>query len=152
MKISDLLNLNRIIPELQSTDKKGVIRELVELLWREKKIKNVEETVNAVMKREKLGSTGVGQGVAVPHGRTDVVNELIGAFGISKKGIEFEALDGEPVYLVFLILSPIDSAGQFLRALAKVSRMFKDKFFRQALREAKTTEEILKIIRQEDEL
>lgn len=151
MKIFDFLHPKAIILELQSRDKRGVIAELVELLAKEKKVKDVQKAVNAVIEREKLGSTGVGQGVAIPHGRTDTVSDLVAAFGISKEGIEFNSLDGEPVYLVFLLLSPVDSAGQHLRALAKVSRLFKDKFFRQALRDAKTVEELQRIVHQEDE-
>jgi len=151
MRIFDFLHPKAVILELQSKDKRGVITELIELLAKEKKVKDVQKAINAVMEREKLGSTGVGQGVAIPHGRTDAVSDLIAAFGISKEGIEFNSLDGEPVYLVFLLLSPVDSAGQHLRALAKVSRLFKDKFFRQALRDAKTVEELHKIIQQEDE-
>ncbi|MDI6641847.1 MAG: PTS sugar transporter subunit IIA [Elusimicrobiota bacterium] len=151
MKIFDFLHPKAIILELQSRDKRGVIAELIELLAKEKKVKDVQKAINAVIEREKLGSTGVGQGVAIPHGRTDTVSDLVAAFGISKEGIEFNSLDGEPVYLVFLLLSPVDSAGQHLRALAKVSRLFKDKFFRQALRDAKTVEEVHRIIQQEDE-
>ena len=102
------------------------------------------------MDREAIGTTGVGQGVAIPHGRTDTVNSLVGAFGISKQGIDFDSLDGEPVHLVFLLLSPFDSGGHHLRALARISRLFKDKFFRQALIDARSVEEVLKIIDHED--
>ncbi|OGS19946.1 MAG: hypothetical protein A3J83_01485 [Elusimicrobia bacterium RIFOXYA2_FULL_40_6] len=152
MKIFEFLYPKAIILDLQSKDKKGAVNELVECLVKEKKLKDSLKAISAVMEREKLGTTGVGQGVAIPHGRTDVVSELVGAVGISKQGVEFEALDGEPVYIIFLLLSPPDSGGQHLRALAKVSRLCKDKFFRQALMESKTKEEILKIIQQEDEL
>ena len=152
IKIFEFLYPKAIILDLQSKDKKGAVNELVECLVKEKKLKDSLKAISAVMEREKLGTTGVGQGVAIPHGRTDVVSELVGAVGISKQGVEFEALDGEPVYIIFLLLSPPDSGGQHLRALAKVSRLCKDKFFRQALMESKTKEEILKIIQQEDEL
>ena len=152
IKIFEFLYPKAIILDLQSKDKKGAVNELVECLVKEKKLKDSLKAISAVMEREKLGTTGVGQGVAIPHGRTDVVSELVGAVGISKQGVEFEALDGEPVYIIFLLLSPPGSGGQHLRALAKVSRLCKDKFFRQALMESKTKEEILKIIQQEDEL
>ncbi len=151
MKVLDFLWPKAVSLNLQSRDKKGAITELVELLYKEKKVKDSAKAINAIIEREKLGTTGVGQGVAIPHGRTDAVDELVGAFGISKQGVEFEALDGEPVHLIFLLLSPVESAGQHLRALSRVSRLFKDKFFRQALVDAKTIDEILKIIRQEDE-
>ncbi|MFN3966383.1 MAG: PTS sugar transporter subunit IIA [Endomicrobiia bacterium] len=151
MKISDFLCEKAVTLNLQSRDKKGAIAELVELLYKEKKVKDPAKAINSIMEREKLGTTGVGQGVAIPHGRTDTVDELVGAFGISKQGVEFESLDGEPVYLIFLLLSPVESAGHHLRALSRVSRLFKDKFFRQALMDSKSVEEVLKIIHQEDE-
>jgi len=151
MKVFDFLCQKAIALDLQSRDKKGAITELVDLLYKEKKVKDSAKAINAIIEREKLGTTGVGQGVAIPHGRTDSVNELVGAFGISKHGVEFEALDGEPVHLIFLLLSPVESAGHHLRALARVSKLFKDKFFRQALLDAKSVDEVLKIIHQEDE-
>lgn len=151
MKTLDFLCKNAITLELQARDKKGVISELVELLAKEKKIKDKVIAITSIMDRENLGTTGIGQGVAIPHGKTDTATELMGAFGISKQGIQFDSLDGEPVHLVFLLLSPSDSAGHHLRALARVSRLFKDKFFRQALIDANTQEEVLKIMQQEDE-
>jgi PTS system nitrogen regulatory IIA component len=89
--------------------------------------------------------------VAIPHGKTDSVSEQIGALGISQKGVEFNSLDGEPVYLIFFLVGPVEVAGQHLKALSRISRLFKDKFFRQALREAKSVDEVIKIIKQEDE-
>lgn len=151
IKIFDFLCQKAVTLEIKSRDKKGSISELIELLLKEKKVKDSAKALNAVMEREKLGTTGVGQGVAIPHGRVDTVSELVGAFGISKQGIQFDSLDGEPVHLVFLLLSPPDSAGYHLRAIARISRLFKDKFFRQALLDATDVEEVLKIIRQEDE-
>lgn len=151
IKIFDFLCKKAITTDIKSRDKKGAISELIDLLAKEKRIKDPQKAFRAVMDREEIGTTGVGQGVAIPHGRTDAVGNIIGAFGISKQGIQFESLDGEPVNLVFLLLSPYDSGGHHLRALARISRLFKDKFFRQALLETHTNEEILKIIDQEDE-
>ncbi len=151
IKIFEFLYPKAIVLDVQSRDKKGVITELVECLSKEKKVKDTPKAITSVLEREKLGTTGVGQGVAIPHGRTDAVGELVGAIGLSKQGVEFESLDGEPVHIIFLLLSPPDSGGQHLRALAKVSRLFKDKFFRQALLDARTKEEVLKIVQQEDE-
>lgn len=150
MKILDFLCREAISADLASTTKKEVITELVELLAKAKKVKNTPEIVKILMEREQLGSTGIGQGVAIPHGKTEAVNEIVAAFGVSKKGIEFEALDGEPVYLVFLLLAPTEAAGTHLKALAKISRFLKDKFFRQALKEVKSPEEVVKIIEEED--
>ena len=151
MKVIDFLNPKNVTLEIQSRDKKGAVTEMVELLYKDKKIKDLHKSINAVMEREKLGTTGVGQGVAIPHGRTDAVTELMGSFGISRGGVQFDALDGEPVHIIFLLLSPSDSAGHHLRAIARVSRLFKDKFCRQALMDARTVDEMMKIIKQEDE-
>jgi PTS system nitrogen regulatory IIA component len=107
--------------------------------------------VQILNERESLGSTGIGQGVAIPHGKANVVDGLIAAFGISKQGIEFDALDGEPVYIFFLLIAPEDSAGPHLKALARISRLLKDKHFRDMLRSAESTEKLLQSIKNEDE-
>jgi PTS system nitrogen regulatory IIA component len=123
---------------------------LAEHITKAKKIKKTNDVIETVLEREKLGSTGIGQGVAIPHGKTDAVSEQIGALGISQKGVEFNSLDGEPVHLIFLLVGPVEASGDHLKALSRISRLFKDKFFRQALREAKTVDEVVKIIQQED--
>lgn len=150
MKIMDFLCPEAITIDLKAQDKKAAITELAELLAKAKKIKKTPEVIETVLEREKLGSTGIGQGVAIPHGKTDAVPEQLGALGISQKGVEFNSLDGEPVYLIFFLVGPVEVAGQHLKALSRISRLFKDKFFRQALREAKSVEEVVKIIQQED--
>lgn len=147
----DFLYSEAICIDLKSQDKKGAITELVDMLSKSKKMKKPSEVIDAILEREKLGSTGIGQGVAIPHGKTNAVTEQIGAFGISQKGVEFNSLDGEPVNLIFLLVGPVEVAGQHLKALARISRLFKDKFFRQSLKEAKSTEDIIKIIEKEDE-
>jgi PTS system nitrogen regulatory IIA component len=150
MKIMDFLSQDTIIVDLKATDKKSAIIELTEVLKNNKKIRNSEDIINIVLEREKLGSTGIGQGVAIPHGKTDLLQEQIGVLGISRKGIEFNSLDGEPVHIIFLLVGPIEVAGQHLKALSRISRLFKDKFLRQAIKEAKTTQEVVKLIQQED--
>ncbi|MDR0618224.1 MAG: PTS sugar transporter subunit IIA [Endomicrobium sp.] len=150
MKIMDFLSQNEIIVGLNATDKKSAILELVNVLEKTKKIKKTDEIINVVLEREKLGSTGIGQGVAIPHGKIDILSEQMGVLGISHKGIEFNSLDGELVHIIFLLLGPLEVAGQHLKALSRISRLFKDKFLRQAIREAKTTEDVVKIIQQED--
>ncbi len=150
MKIKDFLCPDAILLDLEAQDKKEAITEMVNLLQKCKKIKKTAEVIETVVEREKLGSTGIGQGVAIPHGKTDSVSEQIGALAISQKGVEFNSLDGEPVYIIFLLTGPIEVAGQHLKALSRISRLFKDKFFRQALRDAKTKEDVLKIIEKED--
>jgi PTS system nitrogen regulatory IIA component len=150
MKIMDFLCPDAISIDLKAQDKKGAITELVDMLAKAKKVKKPAEVIETVMEREKLGSTGIGQGVAIPHGKTDTVTEQIGALGISQKGVEFNSLDGEPVHLIFFLIGPTEVAGQHLKALSRISRLFKDKFFRQALREARSVEDVVKIIEQED--
>lgn len=150
MKIMDFLNKKAISVNLKSTDKEGVIRELVELLSKAAEIKNKEELIKAVLSREALGSTGIGQSVGIPHAKSQNVKELIAAFGLSKNGVDFDSLDGEPVYIFFLLLAPEESAGPHLKALARISRMLKDKFFRDLLRKAKDENDILRIIQEED--
>ncbi|MDR3256972.1 MAG: PTS sugar transporter subunit IIA [Endomicrobium sp.] len=150
MKIMDFLSQDAIVVDLKSTDKKSAIIELVEVLKDIKKIKKPDEIIDVVLEREKLGSTGIGQGVAIPHGKTDILQEQIGVLGISRKGIEFNSLDGEPVNIIFLLVGPIEVAGQHLKALSKISRLFKDKFLRQAIKDATTKEDVAKIIQQED--
>jgi PTS system nitrogen regulatory IIA component len=150
MKIMDFLCPEAITVDLKAQDKKAAIAELTELLVKSKKVKKAPDVMETVMEREKLGSTGIGQGVAIPHGKTDAVPEQIGALGISQKGVEFNSLDGEPVYVIFMLVGPEEVAGQHLKALSRISRLFKDRFFRQALRDAKNVEEVVKIIEQED--
>ncbi|MDR2192768.1 MAG: PTS sugar transporter subunit IIA [Endomicrobium sp.] len=150
MKIMDFLSADAITVDLKATDKKSAIVELVETLKSTKKVKKTEDVIEVVLEREKLGSTGIGQGVAIPHGKTDVLQEQVGALGISRKGIEFNSLDGEPVHIVFLLAGPVEIAGQHLKALSRISRLFKDKFLRQAIKDAASADEIVKIIQQED--
>jgi PTS system nitrogen regulatory IIA component len=150
MKIMDFLSKDAIIIDLKSTDKKSAIIELAETLKSTKKIKKTDEIINVILEREKLGSTGIGQGVAIPHGKIDVLHEQAGVLGISHKGIEFNSLDGEPVHIIFLLVGPVEVAGQHLKALSKISRLFKDKFLRQGIKDAATTEEIIKIIQGDD--
>ena len=151
MKVMEFLDVSAISLDMKSATKKDAIAELCELLTAQGKVKNNDAVVTALMEREKLGSTGIGQGVAIPHGKSDGVQDLVAALGISRKGIEFEALDGEPVHIIFLLIAPANSAGQHLKALARISRLLKDKFFRQSLKDAKSVEDIQKIILEEDE-
>jgi len=150
MKIMDFLSPDAITVDLKATDKKSAIVELVEILKSTRKVKKADEIIEVVLEREKLGSTGIGQGVAIPHGKTDALQDQAGVLGISKKGIEFNSLDGEPVHIIFLLVGPVEIAGQHLKALSRISRLFKDKFLRQAIRDASSKDEIIKIIQQED--
>ena len=152
MKILDFLNPEAVSADLQATNKKETIKELVELLIKSGDIKDKEKdkVVKVLFEREALGSTGIGQGIGIPHGKFVGVRKLIGACGVSRKGVDFESLDGEPVYIFFLLVAPEDSAGPHLKALARVSRLLKDKYFRETLKSAKDEKALIKIIKQED--
>jgi len=151
MKITDFLKEDCVIVNLKSRDKKGAIAELLSLLEKNKYIKESKKILETVMEREKLGSTGIGQGIAVPHAKTEQIDNLVGALGISQNGVDFDSLDGEPVYIIFLLLAPTKSIGLHLKALAKIARLLKDRVFRNALRECKTPEEAIKIIKEDEE-
>ena len=151
MKLVDFLCPEAISVDIKSQGKKEALEELCQMLSAARKLPDPKQMVQTLMERESLGSTGIGQGVAIPHAKTGAVKEQVAALGISRRGVVFEALDGEPVHILFLLIAPNDAAGNHLKALAKISRLLKDKFFRQALRDAKSAEEIIKIIREEDE-
>ncbi len=151
LKILDFLDPAAVTVELSATNKKGVLEELTAMLARDGKVKDAKVTVDVLLEREKLGSTGIGQGIAIPHAKTDQAPQVTAAFGLSKKGVQFDALDGEPAYIFFLLVAPPDAAGLHLKALARISRLLKDKFFRQSLRDVKDAAEVLKIIRDEDQ-
>ncbi len=150
MKIVEFLNEKAISADIKATTKEGVIRELVDVLAKAEGIKNKEELVKVLINRESLGSTGIGQGVGIPHGKTNTVKKLVAAFGICHTGVDFDALDGEPVFIFFLLVAPEDSAGPHLKGLARISRLLKDKFFRESLKELTDEKTILKLIREED--
>ncbi len=153
MNIMGFLDDRAISSDIRSQNKEEVIRELVGLLVQAGSIKekDINKLVQILLKRESLGSTGIGQGVAIPHGKFDCVTKLVGAFGVSRTGVQFDSLDGEPVHLFFLLIAPEDSAGPHLKALARISRLLKDKHFREKLRAAKDPHILAKIIQEEDE-
>ncbi|MDH3801907.1 MAG: PTS sugar transporter subunit IIA, partial [Deltaproteobacteria bacterium] len=109
-----------------------------------------EALVEVLLERERLGSTGIGDGIAIPHGKVQDLDELVLSFGRSSQGIEFDSMDGRPTHLFFLLIAPENSAGIHLRALAKISRLLKSSHFRQRLLEAGTEEELFQVIQEED--
>jgi len=150
MKIMDFLNEKAVCANLTASTKEEVIEELIDLLLKAQVIKDKKKLIKILLDREALGSTGIGQGVAIPHGKSESVKELVAAFGISEKGVDFDSLDGEKVYIFFLLVAPEDSAGPHLKALARISRLLKDRYFRDTLKAAKDEKTLLKIIKQED--
>ena len=152
MQIMDFLTVDTIKMTLESKAKKDVIKELVELLVKTGKVKDKKKMVQILLEREELGSTGIGQGIAIPHGKSDTVSDLAAAFGLSTDGISFDSLDGEPVNIFFLLVAPEGAAGAHLKALARISSLLKDKYFRKSLLAAKTPEDVITIIQEEEKL
>src|SRR6516162_7126275 len=144
MRIADFVLRDAVTPELTASSKEGVIREMVEHLRAAGGFKSgdPEEVVRAILKRELLGSTGIGRGVAIPHTKHNSVDRLIGTVALSKAGVSFESLDGEPVHVFVLLISPQDRPGDHLRALENVSRSLRDDGFVRSLRQATTREQI----------
>jgi len=150
MNIKDFLKA--VCSDLQGETKEEIISELVGILIKNGDIKKTQKikVVEVLMAREALGSTAIGQGIAIPHGKTECVDSLVGCLGVSKKGIDFDSLDGEPAFIFFLLVAPVDSAGPHLKALARISRLLKDKFVRDNLKAVKDDKDMLKLVQQED--
>ena len=149
MRLMDFLISDAIEPDIKSTTKSEAIKELVALLKDSGAIAEAGPIAEAILKREELGTTGIGEGIAVPHGKSNAVDRLVAAFGRSVKGIDFDSIDNQPVQLLFLLVAPADSAGPHLMALARISRLLKNKDFRSGLINAKDEAEILKMFEAE---
>ena len=148
MRMSDFMVREAIIPELSATTKDGSIREMVESLRSAGRFKGDEtdDIIKAILKRELLGSTGIGRGVAIPHAKHTGVDKLVGTLAVSRTGVAFDSLDGEPVHVFVLLISPQDRPGDHLRALENVSRVLRDDGFVRALRQAQTREAIWELL------
>ena len=151
MKITDFLDHKSIKIGLTATDKEGILKELVETLGESRELGEKKAIVKALLERESLGSTGIGQGIAIPHGKTDRVKELVAVLGVSRKGVNFEALDGELVYIFFLLVAPKDTAGPHLKALAQISRILRDSYFCELIKRCQNSSEIYDLIKREEE-
>jgi nitrogen PTS system EIIA component len=149
MKILDYLDERTIVVDLHATDKKGVIDEL-SLPVAEQMGIDQEIVVAVLMERERYGSTGIGNGIGIPHGKLSGLSRLIVGFGISKKGVNFDTLDGKPAHIFFLLLSPDDSSGSHLSLLARISRLLKDRQFKDNLINSKDAKEVIRIIFEAD--
>src|SRR3989338_5910117 len=151
MKISETLDKRAIKIGLNATAKEDVLKELVDVLAQVENIGDAKGILKALIERENLGSTGIGQGIAIPHGKTDKVTRLVAVLGISKSGVNFDALDGEPVYIFFLLVAPKATAGPHLKALAQISRLLRDTYFCELIRKCKTEEEVFNLLKTEEE-
>jgi fructose-specific phosphotransferase system IIA component len=152
MKFADFVSREAIRADLTAEDKEGVIREMTQALLAAGKIQAGEHDsiVKAILKREELGSTGIGRGVAVPHTKHPSVPRLIGTVAVSSEGVDFDSLDGEKVNLFFLLISPPDRPGDHLRALENVSRQLRDESFCKFLKQARNVDEILQLLDEAD--
>jgi nitrogen PTS system EIIA component len=150
MRIAEFLSPDAIIANLASRSKTGVIEELSEPLCRTIPGLKTQRIADVLEAREKLGSTGIGDGVAIPHGKMGELPRLLASFGISREGVNFDAIDGKPTHLFFALVAPENSAGVHLKALARISRLFKSPQFRQSILEARTPAEIYQLISTED--
>lgn len=151
MKLSDLLKEECIIAELEGMDKEKVINELIDLFTNDPRIKNLDKVRTSVLEREKIMSTGVGKGFAIPHGKTNAVSEIIAAFGKTKNDINYQALDNQPVHLVFLLVGKDNLVSTHIKLLSRISRMMNKDEFRQKLLDANSKEEILELFKKEEE-
>jgi PTS system nitrogen regulatory IIA component len=152
MKILDILSSSDLIaPALSGQTKGEVVRELAEHLAAQHPQVDKEKLVDVLWERERLGSTAIGDGIAIPHGKLPSLKGVIGAFARHAAGVDFDSLDGGPTHLFFLLVAPEDSVGQHLKALARVSRLLKDKVFRGRLMAADGRSELYALIREEDE-
>ncbi len=150
VNIKDLLQDELVFDNISATDKIGVIKELAVSLKRAGKIGDADELVRVLIEREALGSTGIGDGIAIPHGKLGSIREMIVAFGRSREGVDFQSRDAKPVYLFFLLVTPLDMPGEHLRTLARISRILKNPVLRDNLTHAAHREELLQLLREED--
>ncbi len=150
MRISQLLSKSSIIANLSAQDKKGAIDELALAVSKTTKVP-VKELATVLLEREQLGSTGIGGGIAIPHGKLDSVQSIIVGFGLSHKGVEYESLDNKPVHIFFLLLTPENSTGGHLKVLAQISKLLKMDQFKKGLIAAQSVDDIYDIIMDQDE-
>ena len=151
MRLSEILEEDNIVLDLKAANKKKVIEELAEVIASSNPFLDKDSLVRVLLERERLGSTGIGDGVAIPHGKFQGVEEPIISFGRSLKGLDFESMDGEPVFLFFLLVAPESSASMHLKALARIAKILKNGALRKRLMEVSTRKEIYETIVQDDE-
>ena len=150
MKICDVLQKEAILSDLKAQNKKGILEELVAPGAAIANV-NQEDLVKVLMERERLGSTGIGGGIGIPHGKMRDLESLVLGFGLSRKGVDFESLDSKPTHIFFLLVTPENSTGLHLKLLARISRILKNEPFKERLLNASDAEEIFGIIKEEDE-
>lgn len=151
MKILDYLKEEWVLPDLQGTDKRSILRELSSVLVKPCQVSSAEEILRVLLEREKLGSTGIGERIAIPHGRLKRLKTFFISFGRSVKGVDFDAMDHLPSQLFFLVMAPENSAVDNLKLLGRIVTLLKDPSFKKRLMGGQTREELFQIITEEDE-
>jgi PTS system nitrogen regulatory IIA component len=151
MKIMDYLNEEWVIPDLKGTDKTSVLKELSSVLVNPCQMSSVEDLLQVLLDREKLGSTGIGEGIAIPHGRLKKLKKFFISFGRSLKGVDFDSIDRKPSQLFFLVMAPENSAVDNLKLLSRIVALLKEPSFKKRLMGAQSQKELFQIISEEDE-
>ena len=150
MTLLDILSADSTLIDLKGETKEDIIAELIDTLAVGDAISDRDKVLQAVLEREKIMSTGIGDGIAIPHGKSDAVERLVAALGTQRRGVDFEALDGEPAYVFFLLVSPANVSGPHIKALARISRLLKNDDFKKKLIAAEASAEIIEIIGTEE--
>ena len=150
MKISDILNEQLVVTGLKGSNKEDIISAMIDLVAATPKVLNKERVREAIFEREKIMSTGVGNGFAIPHGKTDAVSDIVAAFAVTKDPIDYQSLDEKPVRLVFLLVGKDNMVGPHIKLLSRISRLMNKEDFRKRLLEMKTAKEIIEMFRQEE--
>ncbi|MEW6187595.1 MAG: PTS sugar transporter subunit IIA [Thermodesulfobacteriota bacterium] len=152
MKICQYLTSDLILPEVKAVNKEGLLSELAHWIARGKAGLRTEDILQILLDRERLGSTGIGEGFAIPHGKMKNLDQMVIAFGRSRSGIPFDSLDGKPAFYFFVLIAPEESAGLHLKALAKISRFIRNSSFKEGLFRAADHEALWKVIQEQDDL
>ena len=150
MKIVDLIKRDMVVPALQATDKRGILEELATYMAAHHPRIDRATLSKVLIEREQLASTAIGEGVAIPHGKLGAVGEIVACLGRARDGVEFDSMDGQPTFLFFVLVAPESSTGAHLKALARISRVFKDPEFRRRLLAADTGELMYNVVADED--
>jgi PTS system nitrogen regulatory IIA component len=151
MKIMDYLSEEWVIPDLQGTDKSSILKELSSVLVKPCQVPSVEELLQVLLDREKLGSTGIGEGIAIPHGRLKKLKKFFISFGRSLRGVDFDSIDRKPSHLFFLVIAPENSAVDNLKLLSRIVTLLKEPSLKKRLMEVHSQKELFQIISEDDE-
>ena len=151
MKLLDIVSPGGVVDDLRAETKEGILREMSEVAATSVPSLSVQSLTSILLDRESLGSTGIGDGVAIPHGKVPGLTRLVAVFGRSRAGVQFHSLDGKPAHLIFLVMAPEQSAGMHLKALARISRLLKDARVRRSLLDARDADDLRRILKEEDD-